>query len=198
MSQYAIKKNNNPNNNNQEKRGAKGKKDDDTKSEDKDDNTVGSVRVHVKVATLDKNTTVTPSNSSSIGAHISDLVKTIVPLPRRVQDILVSNPYNEPIWDQTNSYNALVDTIKIAEDLAGAHVMGPDIIVEEEEDNRIYQWADQCHQWDTASYIPITNNDVGDSHTFNLGNHMFNLTKTMRDKTFKTRVASELSESKNK
>jgi len=69
--------------------------------------------------------------------------------------------------------------------------MVPDIIVEEEDG--FYQWADQYDQWDTTSYTPVTDDDVGDTHTFNLDNSSFNLTKIKRDGTFKTKVGSKLS-----
>ena len=76
--------------------------------------------------------------------------------------------------------------------------LAADIIVEEEEEDEFYQWADQYDQWDTTSYTPVTNNNVGGSHTFNVDNPLFNLTKIKRDGTFKTRVVSKLSESNNK
>jgi len=69
--------------------------------------------------------------------------------------------------------------------------MVPDIIVEEEDG--FYQWADQYDQWDAASYTPVTDDDVGGTHTFNLDNPSFNLTKIKRDGTFKTKVGSKLS-----
>ena len=53
--------------------------------------------------------------------------------------------------------------------------LAPDIIVEEEEEDGFYQWADQYDQWDTTPYTPVTNNDVGGSHTFNFDNPLFNL-----------------------
>ena len=75
--------------------------------------------------------------------------------------------------------------------------MAPNIIVEEEEDG-FYQWADQYDQWNTTPYIPIIDDDVRSSHTFNIDNLLFNLTKIKRDGTSKTRVVSKLSESNNK
>ena len=84
LSQYIIKNNNNPNNNNQNKKGDKNKKDDNTKSEDKDDNGLGTAGTHICKATMDKDQTVAPSNSSSIGAHVSDVTKNVVPSPQCV------------------------------------------------------------------------------------------------------------------
>ena len=76
--------------------------------------------------------------------------------------------------------------------------MAPDIIVEEEEEDGFYQWADQYDQWDTTPYTPVTDDDVGGSYTFNVDNPLFNLTKIKRDGTSKTRVVSKLSKSKSK
>ena len=123
MSQYAIKNNNNPNNNIWDKKGDKSKKDDDAKSEDKDDNTTGTKGAQVGKATLDKDKTVTLSNSSSIGAHVSDIANTVLPLPQHVQDILASYPVDNPILDQAYPYDLSIDTINSVEDLARAHFM---------------------------------------------------------------------------
>ena len=48
---------------------------------------------------------------------------------------------------------------------------------EVEEEDGFYQWADQYDQWDSTPYTPIINDDVGDSHTFNGYNPLFNLIK---------------------
>ena len=66
--------------------------------------------------------------------------------------------------------------------------LAPNIILEEEGEDGFYQWVDQYDQWDTTPYTPVTNNDVGDSHKFNVDNPVFNLTKIKRDGTSKTRV----------
>ena len=58
----------------------------------------------------------------------------------------------------------------------------PNIILEEEEDG-FHQWADQYDQWDNTSYTPVEEDDVGGSHTFNVDNHVFNVTKIKRDGT---------------
>ena len=76
--------------------------------------------------------------------------------------------------------------------------LAPGNIVVVEEEDEFYQWADQYDQWDTTPYTPVTDNDVGGSHTFNFDNPLFNLTKIKRDGTSKTRVVSKLSESNNK
>ena len=76
--------------------------------------------------------------------------------------------------------------------------VAPNIILEEEEDDGIYQWADNYDQWDTTSYTPITNNDMGGSHLCNVDNPVFNLIKTKHDRTSKTRVGSKLSASSAK
>ena len=102
LSQYAIKKNKNPNSNNQDKTVDKSKKDDGTKPEDKDDNTAGTTGAHVEETTSVKDKTVAPSNSSSIGAQVSDVTKTVVLLSRYVQDILASHPFENPIQNLTN------------------------------------------------------------------------------------------------
>ena len=75
-----------------------------------------------------------------------------------------------------------------------------DIILEEEEEeeDRFHQWADQYDQWDNTSYTPVDEDDVGGSHTFNVDNHAFDITKIKLGGTPKTRAVSELSESSNK
>ena len=58
--------------------------------------------------------------------------------------------------------------------------------------------AAQYDQWDTTSYTPVTDDDMGGSHTFNVDNPVFNVTIIKRDGTSKTRVVSKLSELSNK
>ena len=77
--------------------------------------------------------------------------------------------------------------------------MVPSITLEkEEEEDGFRQWANQYDQWDNTSYIPVEEDDIGGSHTFNVDNHVFNITKIKQDGTLKTRTVSELSESNNK
>ena len=94
-------KNSNSNNNNQDKKGDKNKKGDNTKSENKDDNAASSTGVSIGDAALDKDKTVDPSDSLSIGVHTSDITNIVVQSPWCVQDILASHPFNDQIWDQT-------------------------------------------------------------------------------------------------
>ena len=42
------------------------------------------------------------------------------------------------MWDQTNACDVSVDTINSAEDLAAAHFMVPDIVVEEDQEDGLY------------------------------------------------------------
>ena len=74
--------------------------------------------------------------------------------------------------------------------------MVPDIILEEEEYS-FYQWADKYNQWDNISYAPVEGIETG-SHTFNVDNSVFNLTKTKHDRKLMTRIVSEVSTSNNK
>ena len=75
--------------------------------------------------------------------------------------------------------------------------MVPDIILEKEEDG-FYLWADNYDQWDNTSYTPVEEDEPGDSHTFTVDNHVFNITKTKRNRKSKTRIVSEVSELSNK
>ena len=59
------------------------------------------------------------------------------------------------------------------------------MVVEEEIEDGFYQYADQYDQWDTTLYTPVTKNDVGYSHTFNLDNPVFNFTKIKHDEISK-------------
>ena len=72
-----------------------------------------------------------------------------------------------------------------------------DIILEKESDG-FHQWANQYDQWDTTSYTPVTDDDEGGCHIFNVDNSMFNLTKSILKGTSNTRIVSKLSESSNK
>ena len=74
--------------------------------------------------------------------------------------------------------------------------MVPDIILEKED--KFHQWVDQNDKCDNTSYTPMNEDDVGGFHTFNVDNHVFNITKIKQDGISKTRVVSELSESSNK
>ena len=93
---------------------------------------------HVGEATSDKDKTVAPSNSSSIGANISGVTTTVVSSPQCIQENLVSHPFNNPIWDQTNLCYVLVNAINSAEGLAGAH------FTDQEYDNHTDQEYDNC------------------------------------------------------
>ena len=72
-----------------------------------------------------------------------------------------------------------------------------DIILKEEEDG-CHQWSDQYDQCDNILYTPVEEDDVEGSHTFNVDNHVYKITKIKWDGTSKTRAVSELSESNNK
>ena len=66
----------------------------------------------------------------------------------------------------------------------------PNIILEEEEEEEdgFYQWADQYDQWGNTSYTPMDEDDVGGSNTFNVDNHVFNITKIKQDWILKTSI----------
>ena len=141
--------------------------------------------------------------------------------------ILETIDFLDNYYNRNESPNA-IDTINSTENIAGAHVANqehqnyydwqdqqyiackynggleqvtlelvPSIIIEEEEDV-FHQWSDQYDQWDNTSYLPVNEDDVGGSHTFNVDNPVFNLTKIKWDGTSKTSVVSNLSESSNK
>ena len=73
--------------------------------------------------------------------------------------------------------------------------MVPTIILEEEEG--FYQLADNYDQWDNNPYTPVEGGETGGSHTFNVDNSVFNLTKTKQNGKAKTRIVSEVSKSNN-
>ena len=75
--------------------------------------------------------------------------------------------------------------------------LGNNIILEEKEDV-FYQQADQYHQWDNTPYTPVKEDEGGSSHTFNVDNHVFNITKIKQIGKLKTKTVSELSVSNNK
>ena len=53
----------------------------------------------------------------------------------------------------------------------------PNIILEEEEEG-VYQWTDKYNQWDYTYYTLVEEDGTGGSHTFNVDNRVFNITKT--------------------
>ena len=73
----------------------------------------------------------------------------------------------------------------------------PDIILEEEE-NSFYQWAKNYDQWDNNPYTPVKGDEARGSHTFNVDNSVFNLTKTKYNGKSKARIVNEVSTSNNK
>ena len=73
----------------------------------------------------------------------------------------------------------------------------PDSVLKEKEEC-FYQWADKYDQWDNNPYTPEERNKTGGSHTFNVDNRIFNLTKTKHNGKSKTRIISEVSTSHNK
>ena len=68
-----------------------------TKSEDKSVDVAGSVGAHVEEATSAKDKTSTSSDSSSIGALVSDVTKTVVKPTQCVQEVLVTYSTDDPI-----------------------------------------------------------------------------------------------------
>ena len=67
----------------------------------------------------------TPSNGSSIGAHIGDAPEDVEPPFRRartVDKLLAAHPVDDAIWDHTNPSDVSIDTLNSAEDMAGIHI----------------------------------------------------------------------------
>ena len=52
----------------------------------------------------------------------------------------------------------------------------PNIVLEEKED-WFYQWNNNYYMWDNNPYTPTKGYKMGVSHTFNVDNSVFNLTK---------------------
>ena len=75
--------------------------------------------------------------------------------------------------------------------------MVPNIILKEEEDC-VYQLADNYDQLDNNPYITVEGDETGVSHTFNVDNSVFNLTKTKQNGKSKTIIVSEVSKLNNK
>ena len=97
LSQYNTKTVNNP----CDKKGDENrKKGDKTKSEDKDNNNNNNntsiASGHVGETTMPQDSS-TPSDGSSIGAHISDVTKHVVQPAQYVQYILAAYPISDPI-----------------------------------------------------------------------------------------------------
>ena len=117
----SIKSANNPRDNKKEDKN--GKKDNEPKSEDKDNNTIGTAGAHVGETTTPKDSNA-PSDGSSIGAHVSEVDEPGTRLTRSVQEILATHAIDDPIWDYTDAYDVVFDTKNSAEALAGNHITG--------------------------------------------------------------------------
>ena len=125
LSQYKNK-NINPNNNPCDKTEEKnGKKGDDAKSEDKDNNNTCTVDAHVGEMTSAQDNAGATSNILSIGAHVSGVTETNVPLTQSVHVLLAAHPVDDPIWDCTGSCDILID---IYTPMAGSHIAELDYV----------------------------------------------------------------------
>ena len=80
----------------QQKRDKNGKKGDKAKSEDKDNSITGTAGIHIRETAAAQDAGAT-SDGSSIGAHVSDVNETNVPLTRSVQELLAAHPVDNPI-----------------------------------------------------------------------------------------------------
>ena len=69
---------------------------DETKSEDQDNSNTGTKGAHVGETTTPQDSS-TPSNESSIGAHVSNVIKPVVWPAQYIQDILAAHPISDPI-----------------------------------------------------------------------------------------------------
>ena len=103
---------------------------------------------------------------------------------------------NQDYYDQrdqhyiTCKYNGSLEQVTLE--------LVPDIILEEEEEYGFYQWVDKYDQWDNTSYISMEEDETGGSHTFNVDNYDFNITKSKQNRKLKTRIGSEVSELNDK
>ena len=75
---------------------------------------MGTTGAHVGETTTPQNSS-TPSDGSSIGAHISDVPEPDVWLTRSIQYILAAHPIGDPIWSHTNVCDISIDTVNSAE-----------------------------------------------------------------------------------
>ena len=75
------------------------------------------------------------TQSSTVGAHISDSEEYDRPAPSRsVQELLASHPINDPIWgDQDYADDYSVDTEDSAQALVGFHAYEKEVRIENEE-----------------------------------------------------------------
>ena len=74
--------------------------------------------------------------------------------------------------------------------------MVPDIILDTEEDG-FYHWTDNYDECDNTPHTPVEEDVTGGSHTFNDDNRVFNITKSNKYRTSKTRTVIEVSELSN-
>ena len=108
-SMYYIKSANNPCNKNGDKNGKKGDK---PKSEDKDNNIIGTVGAHVRENATTKDSNA-PSNGSSIGVHVSEEHGSR--LTRSVQEILATHAIDDLIQNHTDACDVSLDTVNSVE-----------------------------------------------------------------------------------
>ena len=117
--QNTTKTPNNPRN----KKGDKdSKKGDDSKSEDKDSISTGTAGAHVGDVTTPQDSTA-PSNGSSIGAHVSEIMEPAFRPARSVEELLAAHPVDDAIWNHTNPNDVSIYTANSAEVMAGIYIM---------------------------------------------------------------------------
>ena len=116
--QYTTKILHNPRN----KRGDKNsKKGDNSKSEDKDSTTTGTTCAHIGEVTTPQDST-TPSDGSSIGAHVSEFTELAFCPAQSVEELLAVHPVDDATWSHTNPSDMSIDTANSAEIIAGIHI----------------------------------------------------------------------------
>ena len=90
-------------------------------------------------------------------------------------------------------YNLVACKINIDAERVNTELV-PDSFLKEKEE-WFYQWANNYDLWGKNPYTLTKGNEIGGSHTFNVDNSVFNLTKTKHNRKSKTRIMSEVSTS---
>ena len=100
-----------------------GKKGDDSKPGDKNNNTSGTAGVHIGEVTTPEDS-IAPSNGSSIGAYVLEVVKHKFWPAQSIEKLLGAHHIDDAIWGHTDPSDVSIDTANSVEIMAGNHIRG--------------------------------------------------------------------------
>ena len=97
------------------------KEGDNSKSEDKDNDAIGTAGSHVGDITTPEDLTAS-SRGASIGAHILETNGKLSCPARSVEEILGAYPINNDLWVRSNPSDVSIDIANSKEVMTGSHI----------------------------------------------------------------------------